>query len=212
MLAADVARLLAAAALAVLALTGALELWHVVVLVAVYGTGQAFFAPAFDAIVPGAAARPSSSRRPTRSTSSSGRSRCGMAGPALGGVLVGAFGAGVGVRARRGSASRVSAVALLLMRPPAAARRRAAAGSLLADLREGWRFVRERRWLWVDVRQRGDRLPAVHGAGRGARAATWSSTTSRAARRDLGLVFAAGGLASIASALVLGTAGCRAAT
>ena len=52
MLAADIARLLAAAALAVLGLTGALEIWHVAILVAVYGTGQAFFAPAFDAIVP----------------------------------------------------------------------------------------------------------------------------------------------------------------
>ena len=52
MLAADIARMLAAAALAVLTLSGALEVWHVAVLVAVYGTGQAFFAPAFDAIVP----------------------------------------------------------------------------------------------------------------------------------------------------------------
>ena len=52
MLAADLARLLAAAALAVLSLTGTLEIWHIAILVAVYGTGQAFFAPAFDAIVP----------------------------------------------------------------------------------------------------------------------------------------------------------------
>src|SRR4051794_3878131 len=52
MLAADVARLVAGSVLAALALTGSLALWHVMVVVVVYGTGQAFFAPAFDAIVP----------------------------------------------------------------------------------------------------------------------------------------------------------------
>ena len=71
-----------------------------------------------------------------------------MAGPALGGVLVGAFGAGAVVRARRRQLRR-SAVALLLMRPAGRRARRGRGGSVLGDLREGWRFVRERRWLWV---------------------------------------------------------------
>src|SRR6188472_903494 len=52
MLSADVLRGVAVGLMAVLSLTGALELWHVVVLVAVYGVGTAFFSPAFDAIVP----------------------------------------------------------------------------------------------------------------------------------------------------------------
>ncbi len=52
MLAADVARGLAVAAIAVLSLTGTLELWHMIVLVAVFGAATAFFGPAFDAIVP----------------------------------------------------------------------------------------------------------------------------------------------------------------
>ena len=38
--------------MAILSLAGALELWHMFVLVAVYGAGTAFFGPAFDAIVP----------------------------------------------------------------------------------------------------------------------------------------------------------------
>ena len=49
---ADVIRGVAVAVMAVLSLTGTLELWHVMVLVAFYGAGQAFFGPAFDAIVP----------------------------------------------------------------------------------------------------------------------------------------------------------------
>src|SRR4051812_4826019 len=52
MLGADALRLAAVATLAVLSLTGELALWHIVALVVAYGTGQAFFAPAFDALVP----------------------------------------------------------------------------------------------------------------------------------------------------------------
>src|ERR1700750_405300 len=52
MLMADVTRGIAVASMAVLSLTGLLELWHVVALVALYGAGAAFFGPAFDAIVP----------------------------------------------------------------------------------------------------------------------------------------------------------------
>ena len=48
MIGADGARFAAAAALAALSLGGMLEIWHVAVIVAVYGTGQAFFAPAFN--------------------------------------------------------------------------------------------------------------------------------------------------------------------
>src|SRR4051794_25864400 len=52
MLYADVGRGLAVGLMALLAATGMLELWHVVMLVALYGAGGAFFGPAFDAITP----------------------------------------------------------------------------------------------------------------------------------------------------------------
>src|SRR5689334_1510748 len=52
MLIADVGRCAAVGIMALLALTGMLELWHIAVLVAVYGVGAAFFGPAFDAITP----------------------------------------------------------------------------------------------------------------------------------------------------------------
>ena len=148
MLAADIARLLAAAALATLSLTGALEVWHVAFLVAVYGTGQAFFAPAFDAIVPDLSPS-TSSHRPTRSTSSCGRSRCGWLGPAVGGVLVGAARRGRRVRARRAPASPSPPGRCCSCARPSWHARPRPAGSVLGDLRDGWRFVRERRWLWV---------------------------------------------------------------
>lgn len=52
MIGADLARGLAVTVLGVLAVTGTIQLWHIVVLAALYGGGTAFFGPAFDAIVP----------------------------------------------------------------------------------------------------------------------------------------------------------------
>jgi DHA3 family tetracycline resistance protein-like MFS transporter len=99
-----------------------------------------------------------------------------------------------------------SAAALLLMRPPAMADPGGRAGSVVVDLREGWRFVRERRWLWVTFASAAVAyllfmgpvevlVPYVVKHDLGATAS------------DLGLVFGAGGLASILTAMVLGQLG-----
>ncbi len=52
LVAADLVRGLAVGAMGLLSLSGGLELWHLMVLAAIYGAGTAFFGPAFDAIVP----------------------------------------------------------------------------------------------------------------------------------------------------------------
>jgi MFS family permease len=52
LIASDIVRGLAIAAIGVISLAGAIELWHVVGLVAVYGVGQALFAPAHEATIP----------------------------------------------------------------------------------------------------------------------------------------------------------------
>jgi hypothetical protein len=52
LIAADVVRALAVAAMGLLSLNHQIELWHIMVLAAFYGGGTAFFGPAFDAIVP----------------------------------------------------------------------------------------------------------------------------------------------------------------
>ena len=204
MLAADAARLAAAATLAVLSLSGTLEIWHIGLLVAVYGTGQAFFAPAFDAIVPDLVPKDQLAQanaldqliRPVALR---------MAGPAVGGVLVGVLGAGA-VFALDAASFAFSAAMLLLMRPVAAPRGDAAGGSVLADLRDGWVFVRERSWLWVTFASAAVAyllfmgpvevlVPYVvkHDLG--------------AAASDLGLIFGAGGLASLLTAVAMGRLG-----
>jgi len=48
----DLIRFAAIGAIAALSLAGVVELWHVIVLVVVYGAGEALLLPAFSAIVP----------------------------------------------------------------------------------------------------------------------------------------------------------------
>src|SRR4029079_7876551 len=142
MLAADVARLLAAASLAVLTVTGTLEIWHVALLVAVYRTGHAFFAPALDAIVPDLV--PGDQLAQANALDQLIRPiALRMVGPAIGGVLVGTLGAGA-ASALYAASCAFSGAMLLRMRPVAAPRGDTVAGSVLADLRDGWVFVRER--------------------------------------------------------------------
>ncbi len=204
MLAADIARMFAAAALAMLSLTGALELWHVAVVVAVYGTGQAFFAPAFDAIVPDLVPQ----RELAQANALDQLVRpiaLRMLGPAIGGILVGAAGAGAAF-ALDSVSFAVSAVALLLMRPPAVTREAVRAGSVVGDLRDGWRFVRERRWLWVTFASAAVAYLLFMGPVEVLVPYVVKHDLGGAAS-DLGLIFGAGGLASILAAAALGQLG-----
>ena len=144
LLAADATRAVAVGALAVLSITGALELWHMIVLVAVYGAGQAFFAPAFDAIVPdvlpaGELAQANALDQVVRPLT------LRLMGPALGGVLIDLIGTG-GAFALDALSFAVSAVAVLLMTPlPRRAVQRAA--SVSSELKEGFTYVRRHIWL-----------------------------------------------------------------
>jgi DHA3 family tetracycline resistance protein-like MFS transporter len=203
LIAADVGRGAAVGMMAVLAVGGWLELWHLVALAAVYGTGSAFFAPAFDAFVPDLL-------RPERLAQANALDQLvrplalRLVGPALGGVVVGVAGASA-VFALDAASFAVSCAVLLLIRAPAR-RSVAEGGSVLADLRAGWRYVRERSWLWATFASAAIAyllfmgpvevlLPYVvkhplHGDA-----------------ADLGMVFAAGGLGSVICAVTMGRRG-----
>ncbi|MDQ3662136.1 MAG: MFS transporter [Actinomycetota bacterium] len=145
LLASDVVRGVAIGALGLLSVSGNIELWHILVLVAVYGGGEAFFMPAFGAIVPDIVpqnllveanaldqfVRPVAFR---------------LVGPAVGGLLVALWGPGEAFLIDSVSFG-LSAACLLLMRP----QRRAAAtphASVLSEIGEGFAFVRSQTWLW----------------------------------------------------------------
>jgi MFS family permease len=203
MLAADVVRMLAGAALTVLAVTGSLAVWHVIVLAVVYGTGQAFFAPAFDAIVP--------QLLPERELAQANALdqvvrplALRLAGPAVGGVAVGAVGAS-GAFALDALSFGVSALALLLIRPVAPPPRGEAA-SMLGDLRDGWRYVRTRAWLWATFACAAVAYLVFMGPVEVLLPYVVKHELA-GSPRDLGLVFAAGGLASLAAATLIGRRG-----
>jgi DHA3 family tetracycline resistance protein-like MFS transporter len=203
MIAADCVRATAGGTLAVLSLTGALEIWHIVAIVAFYGAGAAFFGPSFDAIVP--EVLPEEELPQANSLDQFVRPiALRMAGPALGGFLIEAVGVGAAF-AVDATSFVVSALALALM-SPRVERVREASGSMVADMREGYDFVRSKVWLWgtfgaatisylLFLGPAEVLLPFVVKNGLGGSAA------------DLGLVFAAGGIGSVACALVMGQRG-----
>jgi hypothetical protein len=154
MLAADGARAVAVALLGLLAWTGQLRLWHVLVLVAAYGAATAFFGPAFDAIVPDMV--PAHQLAQANAIDQFARPfALRMAGPALGGILL-AVGGSATAFLVDAATFVVSMACLLRIRPavpgtvPGAEPRATGGGggSVLGDVREGLTFVRANVWLW----------------------------------------------------------------
>jgi MFS family permease len=148
MISADVVRGVALACLGVLSSAGIVELWHMMLIAAVYGGGTAFFGPAFDAIVPDLV--PAAELTQANSLDQFVRpAAIGLAGPALGGVLIAVGGTG-GAFLLDAVTFAVSIVAVSMMRPLPAAERRdePRAASALREVREGYRYVRSNVWLW----------------------------------------------------------------
>jgi MFS family permease len=144
MLAADVARCLAQGAIAVLLLTGAARFWELAILSFVAGAGTAFFTPASAALVPETVS--SGRLQQANALMNVSGSLFSILGPAIGGLLVAAVGAGW-VFAVDSASFAVSAFFLFLLRVPRARARRRES-SFVADLAEGWREIRTRSWLW----------------------------------------------------------------
>jgi len=200
MIGADVLRAAAGLALAGLALTGALEVWHACVFAAMYGTGAAFFAPAFDAVVPDIV--PSERLAQANALDQLVRPLVfRMAGPALGGLLVASGGAGV-VFALDSASFMFSAAVLCRVRVDARPEGRRAR-SVTRDLAEGWRFVRRRAWLWATFASAAVAYLCFMGPVEVLLPYLVKNELEGSAR-DLGMVFAAGGIGSVTCALAMG--------
>jgi DHA3 family tetracycline resistance protein-like MFS transporter len=203
MIVSDVIRAAAVGGMAALALTDVIELWQIVCLVVVYGVGEALFAPTFQAIVPevvpkGQLVQANSLQQLFEPLAFR------LAGPALGGIVIGLAGTGEAFLIDMLTYA-VSIACVAAMRPlpaPAPAQR----PSVRAEVREGLAFVRSQTWLmatllaaavtlllWIGPLE--VLLPYVvkNDYGEGA--------------ESLGLIFAAIGAGSIGSALVIGQRG-----
>jgi MFS family permease len=202
MLAADLARGAAVGVMALLAITGVLELWHIVVLVAFYGAGGAFFGPAFDAITP--EVLPADELAQANALDHLVRPiALRLAGPAVGGVLIDVLGMGAAFTLDALS-FLVSATAVLMMsrRPKYVSR----TGSLGGDLGAGMRYVRRHTWLWVTFAAAAITYLLFMGPAEVLLPFVVKNELGGSAT-DLGIVFAAGGIGSVLVAVAMGQRG-----
>jgi DHA3 family tetracycline resistance protein-like MFS transporter len=203
MLAAHIVRGLAVAAIGVLSVAGLLELWHVIVLVAVYGVGEALFGPAFGAIVPDIV--PASQLVQANSLSQVIEPiGLRLAGPALGGFAIAAL--GVGVAFLFDAASFAFAAGSLLLMRSRFVPEREEGRSIRGDLGEASRFVRSQPWLWGTLLSAAFGLLAFVGPVEVLVPFIVKNQLGGGAA-ELGFVFAAGGFGALLAALVMGHRG-----
>ena len=204
MLAADIARGMAVGLLALLSITGAIELWHVVAIVAIYGAAQAFFDPAFDAIVPDVL--PTEELAQANSLDQVVRPLAlRLAGPTLGGVLIDLVGTG-GAFALDALSFAVSAGALLAMGELPRRAASAAKRTVSSDLLQGFAYVRRHTWLWGTFAVAAISYLLFLGPAEVLLPYIVKEELAGSGT-DLGLVLGAGGVGSIACALAMGQRG-----
>lgn len=147
MIVTDLIRFALHALLAALIFTGAVEIWHLVVIEALFGSAEAFFRPAYSGLVPQTV--PEEMIQEARAAGSTVETVAEFLGPALATALVLGLGPGWAF-ALDAVTFLVSAAFLTQVRPrergAAPVRRR-----LGEDLREGWHEVRSRAWIWVTI-------------------------------------------------------------
>jgi MFS family permease len=210
MLVSDLVRCAVMATLAVLSITGAVRLWEIVVLTAVYGAAAGFFGPAFDALVPRLVAEPDlvganaldQFIRPVGLQ---------IFGPMLGGAIIGIAGTGWAFAADAATFA-VSGACLLAMRRsavmplPEPDEAHEGEPSMWVELREGVSYVRRHVWLWgtflsatftylLFVGPTEVLLPYIVKTELGGSAAA------------LGLILTSGGLGAIVAAITVGWTG-----
>jgi MFS family permease len=208
MLVSDVVRGVVMATMAALVLTGHLSsLWMLLALTAVYGAAAGFFGPAFDALVPQLV--PADDLVAANALDQFVRpAGLQIAGPALGGAVIGLVGSGWALAADAATFA-ISATCLLAMRRLGSLVAESEPGddlSLWQELREGVSYVRQHIWLWgtflsatftylLFVGPTEVLLPYLvkHELGGSA--------------GQLGLILTSGGLGAVAAALLVGWAG-----
>jgi MFS family permease len=146
MLTADVVRAALHTLLAILIFTDTVEIWHMVVIEACFGTAQAFSVPAYTGLVPRTV--PAVAVQDAQALSGFTFNLAELTGPAIATALVLGLGAGWAFLLDAGTFV-VSAVLLSHVRAPETVRgeRR----TMLSELAEGFHEVRTRAWLWVTV-------------------------------------------------------------
>jgi MFS family permease len=145
----DLVRLVTQSIAAVLLLSGQAEVVHLAVLAAVFGSADAFFAPAFSGLLPTTVSP--GNIQPANALRGLTFSLANVAGPVVAGVLIG-FAGGPGSALVFDAATFLVSVLLLLPLRSSVVDRAAAEdeqphASFGTSLREGWHEVRSRSWV-----------------------------------------------------------------
>jgi hypothetical protein len=153
MIVTDLVRFTLHALLAVLIFSGTVRIWQLIVIEALFGTAEAFFRPAANGLLPQTV--PEAEIQQANGLSSLSNNIGEFAGPALATALVLGLGAGWAF-ALDAVTFLLSAALLTRVRP----RRRAVSAAIVAapervtvrtEMREGFREVRSRAWVWATL-------------------------------------------------------------
>ena len=202
MIAADLARGLAGGVVGVLAVSGRLELWHLGLMVVVFGIGQGLSGPARGSIVP-QLVREELLVQANSALFTVNSLTMRFLGPAVGGVIIAAVGAG-GAFVVDGVSFFVAAltIAFVSARPAARLLDEGERRTIVQDVREGIGYVRNRVWLWGTLLWMFIALPFT--------AAPYVVLLPYLVKnelggdsRSLGLIFAAGGVSAIVTSLAI---------
>jgi len=135
---------------AALVLTGTAAIWSLIALSILNGAVSAVSLPAAAAMVPETV--PADVLRPANALLRLGLNGGTILGASVGAGVVALVGPGVGLAVDAASFA-LAALCYARMRLPHQAPRPASGGSVLSDLREGWREFSGRRWIWIVVAQ-----------------------------------------------------------
>jgi hypothetical protein len=134
---------------ALLAYTDRLLLWHVYVASLLFGFVEAFFFPAYNAVVPDLI--PADGRPSANSLTSLSRDIAGVAGPALGALIVAVGGTPLAFALNGLSFFAASLCVLPVLGHPTAGSATQRGRAALGDLQDGLRTVAGSPWLWITI-------------------------------------------------------------
>lgn len=148
MVVSDVIRAVLHGILAVLIATGAVEVWHMVVIGLLFGTADAFFRPAYTGLVPQTV--PEDEIQQAQAITGMSRELATILSPALATALVLGVG-GAWAFGLDAATFAVSALMLLRVRTRDRGGPVGEPATFRQDLREGFRAVADRAWVWATI-------------------------------------------------------------
>jgi len=143
----DLIRFVLHALLATLIFTGAVEIWHIVVIEALFGTAEAFFRPAYTGLIPQTV--PEDEIQQAKAATGTIETVAEFAGPALATALV--LLVGPGWAFLLDALTFLVSAAFLIRLQPRGRGEPVARQTVMTELRDGWVEVRSRRWILMIV-------------------------------------------------------------